>query len=63
MPGPKTIKFEIDPDGAVTLEGQNFTGAECDRHIRALAAALGTVETVKHKPEYTTHGTRQTQAH
>ena len=45
----KSISFEINEAGEVKLEGQNFHGAECDRHIRALANAIGKVETIKPK--------------
>jgi hypothetical protein len=63
MPEPKAVGFTIDEEGNIQLEGQRFQGAECDKHIRALTAALGTVTGIKHKPEFVQHSTRQQQTH
>ncbi len=49
----KEIIVEIATDGSVTIEGQGFTGASCDKATKFLEVALGTVNSRKRKPEYT----------
>ena len=48
----ETIEIIIGKDGSTTVEGLGFSGPACDKMLRALAEALGTVEDVRRKPEY-----------
>lgn len=49
---PKEIVFEIDGDGAVTVEGKGFVGSECETLTRPIEEALGDVESRQYKPEF-----------
>lgn len=48
------IQVTIRPDGAVTLEGQEFLGATCTEATAALEKALGLVRARETKPEFYT---------
>jgi hypothetical protein len=48
----KTITVDISPDGAVKIEGHNFSGAECTKATAFLEDALGTKGASTKKPEY-----------
>ena len=56
-----TIQIDCAPDGSVTIEGKDFTGADCEKATRFLEEGLGTVATHK-KPEfYARNATRNQQ--
>lgn len=58
----KEIIVEIDENGNCSIEGKNFAGPECERHIRELQQKLGQLQTSSRTHEYqqkTTH-TRRT---
>ncbi len=48
----QSIELVIGTDGTVIVEGQHYSGAVCDKELRAIAEALGVVESVSKKPEY-----------
>jgi len=48
----KRIEVLIRPDGSVTMEGQGFSGPECERATEALEAALGTTVDDQRSSEY-----------
>jgi hypothetical protein len=42
----------VAKDGTTTVEGAGFSGPACDKVIREMAEALGTVEEVTKLPEF-----------
>ena len=46
------IVIVVDPEGGVTVDGQNFEGTTCDQWVKPIAEAMGTVEHHETKPEY-----------
>jgi len=46
------IIITIHPNGTVEIEGQHYQGPACDKDLRELAEALGTIEKVEHKAEF-----------
>ena len=48
----QTIKFNIRKDGNVTEEVMGTVGNECENLTKRIEERLGTVQDVKHKPEY-----------
>lgn len=57
-----TIQIDCAPDGSVTIEGKDFTGADCEKATRFLEEGLGTVATRHKKPEfYARNATRNQQ--
>ena len=48
----QTIKFNIRQDGTVTEEVMGTVGNECENLTKRIEERLGTVQDVKHKPEY-----------
>lgn len=52
------IQIDISPSGEVTVEGKNFTGAECKTLTAELEKALGAVTKSTNKPEYHRTATR-----
>ena len=47
------IVIEIAADGrTVRVEGQGFSGPDCERLSAGILAALGETLSVEHKPEY-----------
>jgi hypothetical protein len=46
------IILTIGPGGTVEMEGQHYTGQACDKDLRELAEALGTIEKIERKPEF-----------
>ncbi len=55
----KEIVVEIKPDGAITIEGKNFKGIECDRAMKVFEDALGVTKSRTNKPEYKQTGQHQ----
>jgi Protein of unknown function (DUF2997) len=49
----ESIELIISKDGTVTAEGLGFSGPVCDTVMRRIAEALGEVEDVQRKPEFT----------
>lgn len=57
-----TIQIDCAPDGSVTIEGKDFTGADCEKATRFLEEGLGTVAARHKKPEfYARNATRNQQ--
>jgi len=52
MSGKTEIVLSIGTDGTMSIEGQGYSGPTCDKELRALAEALGTIESVEKKHEY-----------
>ncbi|MDF2720708.1 MAG: hypothetical protein K0Q59_383 [Paenibacillus sp.] len=48
----KQIIITVGPDGAVSIEAQNYKGNECEEATRPFEEALGQVTNKKRKPEY-----------
>ena len=48
----QTIKFTIRQDGTVTEEVMGVVGNSCENLTKRIEERLGTVQDVKHKPEY-----------
>ena len=48
----QTIKFTIRQDGTVTEEVMGVVGNDCENLTKRIEERLGTVQDVKHKPEY-----------
>lgn len=48
----EVIEILIKPDGSVTIEGQGFKGADCERATEALERSLGRVVTCERTSEY-----------
>ena len=48
----QTIKFSIKQDGTVTEEVMGVVGNSCENLTKRIEERLGTVQDVKHKPEY-----------
>ena len=51
------IIIEISPTGDVKVEGKNIEGPDCKKLTAEIEQALGSVQSVKHKPEF--HRQRQ----
>ena len=47
-----TIKFSIKQDGTVIEEVSGVVGNSCENLTKRIEERLGTVQDVKHKPEY-----------
>jgi hypothetical protein len=47
-----TIEITVSPTGDISIEGQGFKGADCEKATRFLEEALGVVNTKVKKPEY-----------
>ena len=57
-----TIQIDCAADGPVTIEGKDFTGADCEKATRFLEEGLGTVAARHKKPEfYARNATRNQQ--
>lgn len=52
MRSQKRVVVEIDKDGNVTIEGEEFVGAECAHFISEIEESLGTQISQRDKPEY-----------
>lgn len=50
--GEQIIEVLIAPDGSVKMEGQGFSGPECERAMGALEQSLGRVVDSERTPEY-----------
>ena len=48
----QTIKFSIKQDGTVIEEVSGVVGNSCENLTKRIEERLGTVQDVKHKPEY-----------
>lgn len=48
----KEIIVDINTDGSCSIEGQNFTGAECEKFIKEIEQELGQRTSEKRKAEY-----------
>jgi hypothetical protein len=48
----KEIVVDIDEDGNLSIEGQNFSGPECEKYIKEISESLGEVTHLEHKREY-----------
>ena len=48
----QTIKFSIKQDGTVIEEVSGVVGNTCENLTKRIEERLGTVQDVKHKPEY-----------
>ena len=48
----QTIKFSIKQDGTVIEEVSGVVGNSCENLTKRIEESLGTVQDVKHKPEY-----------
>lgn len=48
----KEIVITIHDDGSITIEGKNFSGAECEKATAAFERELGEVKKKTRKPEY-----------
>lgn len=48
----KQVLIQISATGDLTIEAQNFKGAECEKATAALEKALGVTGNRKKKPEY-----------
>lgn len=49
----REITIDIGPNGEVTIEGHGIDGPDCKALTKELEQALGQVEHVEKKPEYT----------
>lgn len=48
----KKIIIDVNPDGSITIEAENFVGADCEKATRAIRDALGKTTSVTKKSEY-----------
>lgn len=48
----KQIVVEVDESGNCSIDGQGFTGTECDKFLSEIENALGVSTKREKKPEY-----------
>ena len=58
MSSNEELVIDISPDGTVTIEGKNFTDADCKTLSKQLEEDLGVVTHVTAKPEMQRTSTR-----
>jgi len=46
------IIMNFKADGTLEMEGKDFKGADCDKHMKPYEQALGSVKKRTNKPEY-----------
>lgn len=48
----KTIVVDIDEEGNASIDGQGFTGTECEKFIKEISSCLGCATNTTKKKEY-----------